>query len=265
MQFEVEAFMSRSSEQAKIELEILRIIAQRSPQAVERSNLLGNATRQGDLELALAKSLTESERDRAYRAFDRMRESGWLRPTRTDITVPDDWVVITEAGRKALEGGTLDELDAALEKLDTHLIEVRRGIWSALDSGQPHSLAQAAHSARELVDQVLKAGAPDDKVRAAPSFQPDASSSSGITRRMRLKFLMWEYKSEMSENDLAIAEAAADLVLAVERKLMAEAHSRTENEYEEVKSAVVAAETTLRAVLVPAMQQRRGRGTGTSC
>jgi hypothetical protein len=70
IKFQVEAFMSRSSEQAKIEVEILRIIAQRSPQAVERSNLLGNATRQGELELALAKSLTESERDRPYRAFD---------------------------------------------------------------------------------------------------------------------------------------------------------------------------------------------------
>jgi hypothetical protein len=35
IQFPVEAFMSRSSEQAKIELEILRIIAKRSPQAVE--------------------------------------------------------------------------------------------------------------------------------------------------------------------------------------------------------------------------------------
>jgi Predicted pPIWI-associating nuclease len=246
--------MARNLEQAKIELEILRIIDRRSPQGVERSNLLGNATRQGELELTLARGLTESERDKAYRAFDRMRESGWLRPTRTDLTVPDNWVVITEAGRKALDRGTLDELDAALDKLDMHLIEVRRGVWSALNSGQPHSLAQAAHSARELVDQVLKAGAPDDKVRKAPSFQPDASSSSGITRRMRLKFLMGEYKSEMSENDLAIAEAAADLVLAVDKKLMAEAHSRTENDYEEVNSAVVAAETTLRAILVPGMQ-----------
>lgn len=257
--------MSRNLEQAKIELEILRIIDRRSPQAVERSNLLGNATRQGELELTLARGLTESERDKAYRAFDRMRESGWLRPTRTDLVIPDDWVVITEAGRKALEMGALDELDAALEKLDPHLIEVRRGIWSALDSGQPHSLAQAAHSARELVDQVLKAGAPDEKVRTTPYFQPDASSSSGITRRMRLKFLMREYRNEMTENDLAVAEAAADLVVAVDKKLMAEAHSRTENEYEKVKSAIVAAETTLRTVLVPATQQRRGLGAGAPC
>lgn len=44
--------MSRSLEQAKLELEILRIVAQRSTQAVERSNLLGNASRQGELELA---------------------------------------------------------------------------------------------------------------------------------------------------------------------------------------------------------------------
>jgi Predicted pPIWI-associating nuclease len=253
--------MSRGSEQAQIELEILRIVAQRSPQAVERSNLLGNATRLGEIELARGTSFTESDRERAYRAFDRMRDAGWLRPTRTDPTVPDNWVVITDAGRNALKHGTLDDLDVELEKLDAHLIEVRRGIWSALDSCQPHALAQAAHSARELVDQVLKAGAPDDRVKAAPDFQPDVSSSSGITRRMRLKFLMRESKGEMSERDLVIAEKAADLVLAVDKKLMGEAHSRTENEYEQVKAAIVAAETALRAVLIPA-EQSRDRVTG---
>lgn len=256
--------MTRTLEQAGIELEILRIIAQRSPQSVERSNLLGNATRQGELELVLGKTLTEHERDQAYRAYDRMREAGWLRPTRTDLTVPDNWVVITEAGRNALARGTLDELDVALQKLDPHLIEVRRGIWSALDSRQPHSLVQAAHSARELIDQVLKAGAPDEKVRIAPGFQPDATSSSGITRRMRLKFLMREHRSAMSENSLAIAESAADLVLAVDKKLTAEAHSRTESQYDEVKSAVVAAETALRAVLIPTAQQSRESATGAS-
>lgn len=246
--------MSRNLEQAQIELEILRIVAQKSPQGVERSNLLGNTTRRGELELAIGKTLTESDRDRAYRAFDRMRDVGWLRPTRTDLTVPDNWVVITDAGRNALQHGALDDLDVELEKLDPHLTEVRRGIWSALDSGQPHSLAQAAHSARELVEQALKAGAPDHRVKAAPDFQPDTSSSSGITRRMRLKFLTREYKRDMSENDLEIAERAADFVLAVDRKLMAQAHSRTGNEYEEVKSAIAAAETALRAVLIPARE-----------
>src|SRR2546425_350906 len=104
----------------------MQIIAQRSPHAVNRSNLLGNSTRQGDLELALGTGLTESERELAYRAFDRMRESGWLMPTRTDLAFPDDWVVMTEAGLRALERGALDDLDAALEKLDPHLIQVRR-------------------------------------------------------------------------------------------------------------------------------------------
>jgi hypothetical protein len=172
--------------------------------------------------------------------------------------------VITEAGRNALERGTLDELDVALQKLDPHLIEVRRGIWSALDSRRPHSLAQAAHSARELIDQVLKAGAPDEKVRIPSDFQPDATSSSGITRRMRLKFVMREYRSAMSESSLAIAASAADLVLAVDKKLMAEAHTRAESQYEEVKSAVIAAETALRAVLVPQAWQSSESATGAS-
>lgn len=195
--------------------------------------------------------LTEAERDKAYRAFDQMKQSGLLRPTRTDLTLPDNWVVITEAGLKALERGTLDDLDVALAKFDRRLIEVRQGAWSALNSGQPHSLAQAAHSARELIDQVLKHGAPDEEIEADPIFKTDPHSASGVTRRMRLRLLMRKYRSEVSDNDLGVAEAAADLVLAVDKKLMAEAHSRRENEYEVVRSSLLVAEAALKAILLP--------------
>jgi hypothetical protein len=40
-------------------------------------------------------------------------------------------VVITEAGREALEKGILDDLDAALGKVDAHHVELRRGAINA--------------------------------------------------------------------------------------------------------------------------------------
>lgn len=246
----------RTLERAKLELAILRTVSDRFPQPVNRSNLLGSSARRGDLELALGTVLTDGERDWAYRAFDRMRDCGWIVSTRTEQPSPDDWVVIGAVGFKALERDALDDLDAALREIDTCLVEVRRGMWSALESGQPHSLAQSAHSARELIDQTLKLGAPDEKVRADCSFRADASSSSGITRRMRLTFLMRTSRGTRSEGDLAIAEAAADFVLAVSNKLVAQAHSRTENDYEQVKSALNAAETALRALFVPSAERQ---------
>jgi hypothetical protein len=65
--------MSRNLEQAKIELEILRIIDRRSPQAVERSNLLGNATRQGELELTLDSGQPHSLAQAAQLSPSRLR------------------------------------------------------------------------------------------------------------------------------------------------------------------------------------------------
>jgi len=53
---------------------------------------------------------------------------------------------------------------------------------------------------------------------------------------------MRKYRSEVSDNDLGLAEAAADPVLAVDKKLMAAAHSRRENEHEVVRSSLLVAE-----------------------
>jgi len=258
--------MSRTSEKAKLELAILRTVSERSPQSVNRSNLLGSSAPRGDLELALGTTLTETERDWAYRAFDRMRNCGWIVSTRTEQPSPDDWVVITPSGLKALERNALDDLDAALREIDPHLdlVEIRRGMWSAFESGQPHSLAQSAHSARELIDQTLKLGAPDERVRADSSFRADASSSSGITRRMRLNLLMRVNRGTMSLSDLAVVEAAADLVLAVSNKVVAQAHSRTENDYDQVKTALTAAETALMALLLPSTERQASLSSGAS-
>jgi len=50
----------------------------------------------------------------------------------SDLMIPDDWLCITEKGRQAIERNALDELDEALIKIDAHLVEIRRGAWSAL-------------------------------------------------------------------------------------------------------------------------------------
>jgi len=67
-----------------------------------------------------------------------------------------------------------------------------------------------------------------------------------------------------SEGYLAVSEAAADLVLAVSNKLVAQAHSRTENDYEQVKSALTAAETALMALLIPSTERQARLSSGAS-
>jgi Predicted pPIWI-associating nuclease len=242
---------------AELKLQMLRIIGQSSPRAVHKYNLLGRPSARGELELALDTTLGPSERNLAYEAFDDLRKTGHITPTYSDLVNPELWVVITELGQKALRTGALDDLDDVLLKIAPHLLELRRGAWAALNSGNPHSLAQAAHSTRELIDQTLKIGAPDDEVKMQPWYSPDSSSRSGVTRRMRLKLLMAKYTDQDSETDLSLAEKAAEYVAAVDTKVIALAHARVEPRLDEVKGAISSAEIALGSVLTSFRQTRR--------
>jgi Predicted pPIWI-associating nuclease len=229
--------------------EILKVVGRSRPRAINKYNLMGRPPAKGELELALGRTLSDAERNRAYRAFDELKKTNHIKPTYTDLADPENWVVLTALGEKALTSGVLDDLDHALAQVAPHLMKLRRGAWSALRSGEPHSLEQAAHSARELVDQALKIGAPDEEVQSQSWYSPDPSSTSGVTRRMRLKLLMQKYAGELSETDLRVAEKASDFVLAVNEKLIALAHSRIEPNLDEVEAAITSAEIAMRSVL----------------
>jgi Predicted pPIWI-associating nuclease len=106
----------------------------------------------------------------------------------------------------------LDDLDEALMSISAHLLEVRRGAWTAIASSQPDSFRQAAHSARELIDQVLKEAAPDDLALTDAEFKRHASEPE-VTIKDRRKFLKRKFQGEVSESDVRIADKTVDLVL----------------------------------------------------
>jgi len=222
-----------------------------SPRPLNKINLIGRPAQSGELEFRLKVEFDAQERALAAKAFDELRAGGLIQPTYTDAVVPEDWVVITDAGRQALKHGFLDALDEVLTNINPYLLEIRRGAWAALGAGHSDSLRQAAHSARELIDQVLKQGATDEEISAQSNFRPDPSSSSGITRRMRLKLLMKKYRGEVSDSDLKIAEESGDLVLAIDDKLMALAHNRSAPLHADVRESLEIAEKMLWRLLVP--------------
>ena len=212
--------------------------------------MLGRGDMRGGLETALGVSFDKDQRSLAARAFEELKKDGLIRSTLSDLVDPENWCEITDAGRDVLERGTLDDLDAALSSINPHLMDIRRGAWAALASDQPDSLRQAAHSGRELIDQVLKDGAPDAAIKGEPNFKPDPSSQSSITRRMRLRYLMQKNKGAISDSDLAVAEKACDLVMAVDAKLMAHAHSRSVPPRQDIKDALDVAEIALKRILL---------------
>ena len=234
-----------------VKIAILGALDDASPRPLNKSNLIGRPQQHGDLESRLGIEFDAQERSLAAKAFGELLSAGFIVPTFSDIAAPEDWVVITDAGRDALKRKVLDDLDEALKSINPYLLEIRRGAWTALDATHPDSLRQAAHSARELIDQVLKEGISDDEIRSEPGFRPDPSSSSGITRRMRTKRLMRKHRGDVSDSDLKVAEEAADFVVAIDDKLKAAAHSRSAPVQADVRESLEIAEKMLRRVLVP--------------
>jgi hypothetical protein len=221
-----------------------------SGQHEHKFNLIGKGYQPGCIESRLKIQFDPEHRHMAVVAFDELRSGGFIRPTYSDLVDPEAWVEITNSGQRALQDRTLDALDVALSRIANNLVELREGAWAALTDPRPDSRRQAAHSARELIDQTLKSGAQEDVVRSMPGFMHDASSRIGITRRHRLKYLMITNPGTVSDSDLKLAEQACDLALATDEKLKALAHSRTPISADDIRDALVAAEMALRKVLV---------------
>src|SRR5258706_14104664 len=115
-----------------------------------KTNLIGRASGQGDLERYLKVRFDLNERQLASVAFEQLKAESLICPTFSDISDPEGWVGITASGRDALTEGDFDELDSALNKISPALVEMREGAWSAVRASSPDSLRQASHSAREL-------------------------------------------------------------------------------------------------------------------
>jgi len=201
----------------KLKFAILAVMARPGVRSECKQNLIGHHGCVGSVEGSLGVRFDNESRFAGYGAFDELVSAGLLRPTFTDIHHPEAWVAITDAGRLALTRRALDDLDCALSKISPTLLELRDGASAAATSTSPDAQRQAAHSARELIDQTLKLGAPDATVRGEPGFQPDPSSRDGITRRHRLRTLMLR-GGGVSESSLAEAEAACELVVRVDRR-----------------------------------------------
>lgn len=221
-----------------------------SSHPVHKFNLIGRNGIGGPLEWRFGNAVGPEERALAVRAFDELKAADLIRPTYTDIVEPENWVTITNAGMRSLKTGSLDALDDVLLSISLHLLEVRRGAWNALAAAHPDSLRQAAHSGRELIDQVLKEGAPDDAVKSDPKFTGRDHKRPAVTRRDRLKFLTRKFRVEISESDLAIVDKTIDLVLQIDNKLAALAHARSVPERSDVEDCIRMAESALRRILV---------------
>lgn len=212
-------------------------------------NVLGRTHQAGSLENEIGRKLSAEERTGAARILAKLLQDGLLEATYEDMADPENWLRITDAGREAVKRGAPDEIDARLMELDPRLVELRRGAWAAVHSHQPDAASHAAHSGRELVSQLLDILAPLDEVRSQPGFKPVKDSSSGVTRRMRIKYAVAKRGSGVSDSDVDIVEKGSAFLDALHNKLSAIAHSRSTRTRQEVLALLPTMETIILLLL----------------
>jgi hypothetical protein len=127
-------------------------------------------------------------------------------------------------------------------------VNLRDGAWSAIASAGVDSPRQAAHSGRELLDQLLKGIAPDAEVKAEPWFEPDPTVRGGVTRRHRWRLAI--KKRGLDSEDLRALESLTELLLSCADKLAGLAHTRKESDKQDVVDGLTATEIALRRLLL---------------
>lgn len=213
-------------------------------------NVLGAPGREAELarELSAQNGLSIETRAQARACARQLEQLQLLVPTYSDLASPEEWLLITDAGRCALARGTLDDLDATLLSLSPSYVEMRRGAWRAAYSSLPDAQRQAAHSARELLSQVLKLVSPDEEVKAQTWYNPKKAGE--VTRRDRHRLAIAKRGRGRSDSDLEIAEKGSDLMEAVYFKLSGTAHTRDSILQQDTIDQLQTTEMVLRKLLI---------------
>lgn len=130
------------------------------------------------------------------------------------VTAPDEQGVrLTAQGREALSRSCLDPLDLALHRLDPGLVERRASAWAAVAAGTEDALRAAADAPGAIVAACL--GTLDDE-------------------------------AELDD----VTESAADLALALDRRLNASLDRDEAPASQDVADAIRVAEIVIRRILL---------------
>lgn len=168
-------------DERSLKFAILRYLGKPGAWHENIGNLIGTQFQAGNLERSLNVTFDIDMRGRVSRSVNSLLQNGLVRSTYMDMVKPEDWIQISDAGKAALNSHALDELDELLMEVAPGLVELRDGAWRALTIRAEDSIRQAAHSARELISQVLRTLAPD------PVGKTDGlSNTSGAIRKARV-------------------------------------------------------------------------------
>lgn len=115
-------------------------------------------------------------------------------------------------------------IQSFLENIDPELEVKRAGAWEAIESNRPDARAQASHSMREVLRQLLDKLAPTEEVLKAPWYKKPASGAP-VTRAMRTRYALAGMSDVASESTLSLITDLTAAVDSMYAKLSSESHS----------------------------------------
>lgn len=145
---------------------------------------------------------------------------------------------------------TYQELAEILNRYEPKYIHMLKGSETALRSTAMDNLSQAAHSMRDLFQQIIENLAPANAVKQQPWFKPTSNAPGGVSRMSRLRYILYGSGEMLDEREIERLNDAAERAKDSLDLAMARAHDHDPDLTEaEVELAIDHARFSLLQVL----------------
>jgi len=116
----------------------------------------------------------------------------------------------------------LEDLVNELSLFGEKFVNMVKGSEKTLNTETYDHLSQAAHSMRDCFEQIIKQLAPTEIVKDAPWFTPDEGPPDGVSRRSRIRYMLYVHGNnvdfeELNNLDNLSSEAKSLLDLCINR------------------------------------------------
>ena len=152
-----------------------------------------------------------------------------------------------------------DDLSNLLRQYDPQYTQMLYGSEEALEKRGHDSLTQAAHSMRDLFQQIMEHLAPTEVVRTQPWFRTEPTAPGGVSRLLRLRYIVYGSGTHLDRDQLLVLDDSARSAKEALDLCIARAHNHDpELTKSEVQLAIDQARDHLRWVLEKYEERRRG-------
>jgi hypothetical protein len=144
-----------------------------------------------------------------------------------------------EPERLSSRGTLFQELKQVLEEFGQEYVKMLQGSETALGFTNPDSLSQAAHSMRDCFQQLLEYLAQSKVVASQPWFKPTEGPQDGVSRRSRLRYMLYGSGENMDDKVIQKLDELADITKNTLDLCIARAHDHdTSLTKDEVRLAI---------------------------